>query len=294
LSDYFNSHFFEFKVPDTSEWYIGDDEAGKLKLKIEKDSKLLKDFKISINFGIKTGYNEAFVIEENTKDELIKADPKNAQIIKPILRGRDVQKYAYTFENVYLINTHNGLKSKNIMRIDAAKDYPVIYNHLKNYLPKVEKRYDQGDHWTNLRNCAYLDEFEKQKIVWGEISDKPKFAFDDSNYYAEATTFLMTGEKLKYILAVLNSKVSEWYFHTIGTTTGMGTNRWKKYKIESLPIKEPTREQEQQIENLVDRILILKKQDQKANTKGIENEIDKLVYQLYGLTGEEIEIVERG
>ncbi len=87
-------------------------------------------------------------------------------------------------------------------------------------------------------SIAYWKDFEKPKIVWGEISDQPKFAFDDSNYYAEVTTFLMTGEKLKYLLAILNSRLSEWYFNQISTTTGMGTNRWKKYKIEMLPIKE--------------------------------------------------------
>jgi type II restriction/modification system DNA methylase subunit YeeA len=102
----------------------------------------------------------------------------------------------------------------------------------------------------------------------------------------------MTGEKLKFLLAILNSKVSEWYFNLIGTTTGMGTNRWKKYKIELLPIKEPTQEQEKQIENLVDQILALKKENPSSDTTDLENQIDQLVYQLYGLTEEEIAIVE--
>ena len=111
---------------------------------------------------------------------------------------------------------------------------------------------------------------------------------------AEATTFLMTGEKLKFLLAILNSKVSEWYFNLIGTTTGMGTNRWKKYKIELLPIKVPTESQEQTIEILVNEILSIKKQNASADTTELENEIDQLVYQLYDLTEEEIEIIENG
>ena len=149
-----------------------------------------------------------------------------------------------------------------------------------------------GDHWSNLRNCAYLEDFERDKIIWGEISDKPKFAFDDEKYFAEATTFLMTGEKLKFLLAILNSKVSEWYFNLIGTTTGMGTNRWKKYKIELLPIKIPSLEQEKEIEILVNQILATKKQNPSADTTDIENQIDQLVYKLYGLTEEEIQIIE--
>jgi hypothetical protein len=252
----------------------------------------LKDFNVEINRGFLTGLNEAFIIDENKKNELIKADKKNADIIKPILRGRDLKKYFYTFENVYLVNSHNGIKSIGLKRIETETEYPTIFEHLKSFSPKVESRYDKGDHWSNLRNCAYLEDFEKDKIVWGEISDKPKFAFDDEKYFAEATTFLMTGEKLKFLLAILNSKVSEWYFNLIGTTTGMGTNRWKKYKIELLPIKIPSQDQEKEIEVLVNQILAIKKQNPTADTTDLENQIDQLVYQLYELTEEEIKIIE--
>lgn len=102
----------------------------------------------------------------------------------------------------------------------------------------------------------------------------------------------MTGEKLKYLLAILNSKVSEWYFNLIGTTTGMGTNRWKKYKIELLPINAASESQEQSIEALVNAILTVKKQNPSANTADLETQIDQLVYQLDDLTEEEIKIIE--
>ncbi len=292
LSDYFDLNHFEFAVPKTSEWFIGNQKAGNLKVKIESQGKQLKEFDIEINRGFLTGYNEAFIIDEKKKDELILLDPKNEEIIKPILRGRDLKKYSYEFENVYLINTHNGLKSSGLERIDVVNNYVSLYLHFKTFLPKIESRYDKGDHWTNLRNCAYLEDFKKPKIVWGEISDKPKFAFDDKGFYAEATTFLMTGEKLKFLLAILNSKVSEWYFNLIGTTTGMGTNRWKKYKIELLPIKVPNEDEEIEIVNIVDKILSLKSLDPIADTTSLEAEIDRMVYDLYGLTEEERKIVE--
>jgi hypothetical protein len=102
----------------------------------------------------------------------------------------------------------------------------------------------------------------------------------------------MTGEKLKFLLAVLNSKISEWYFNQISTTTGMGTNRWKKYKIELLPIKAPLEQEEKKIEALVDKIIYLKKSNPSADATDLETEIDRLVYELYGLTDEEIRIVE--
>ncbi|SHF41243.1 Type II restriction/modification system, DNA methylase subunit YeeA [Salegentibacter echinorum] len=292
LSEFFDQNSFEFKIPKSSDWFIGNEEESKLKLKIEKGSKLLKEFSITINFGLKTGYNAAFILNEATKKNLILADPKNEELIKPILRGRDVQKYIFDFDGFYLLNTHNGVKAKDISRINVERDYPEIERFLESYLPKVQERYDQGDHWTNLRNCVYIEDFEKPKIIWGEISDRPKFAYDDSGFYAEATTFLMTGEKLKFLLAILNSKVSEWYFNLVGTTTGMGTNRWKKYKIQMLPIKVATLQEEEILETLVNQIIELKKENATADTSSLEAEIDRLVYELYGLTEEEIGIVE--
>ncbi|MFM6814804.1 MAG: Eco57I restriction-modification methylase domain-containing protein, partial [Dolichospermum sp.] len=292
LNEYFDKNCFQFIIPNTSEWIIGNQETVSLKQKIEQSSKLLKEFDININRGLLTGLNAAFIINEETKNQLIAESSNSAEIIQPILRGRDLKKYSYEFSGFYLINTHNGVAKSNIERIKVKENYPFIYNYLLSFLPEIKQRQDQGKDWTNLRNCSYLEDFYKPKIIWGEISDQPKFAFDDSNYYAEATTFLMTGEKLKYLLAILNSKLSEWYFNQISTTTGMGTNRWKKYKIEMLPIKEPTETEELLLETIVNQILTAKKSDPKADTTALEAEIDQLVYQLYGLTEEEIQIVE--
>ena len=292
LDEYFDKNCFQFIIPNTSEWIIGNKETVSLKQKIEQSSKLLKEFDININRGLLTGLNAAFIINEETKNQLIAESSNSAEIIQPILRGRDLKKYSYEFSGFYLINTHNGVAKNNIERIKVKENYPSIYNYLISFLPQIEQRQDQGKDWTNLRNCAYLDDFEKPKIVWGEISDQPKFAFDDSNYYVEATAFLMTGEKLKYLLAILNSKLSEWYFNQISTTTGMGTNRWKKYKIEMLPIKEPTETEELLLEKIVNQILTAKRSDPKADTTALETEIDQLVYQLYELTAEEVKIIE--
>ncbi|WP_407522998.1 TaqI-like C-terminal specificity domain-containing protein [Lacibacter sp. MH-610] len=293
LHEYFNKYSFEFIPLSNSEWFIGDQVAGKLKRKIEDGKKLLKDFNVRINFGIKTGFNEAFIINESKKNELIKADKKNAEIIKPIIRGRDLKKYFYEYQNLWVISTFPSLK------IDI-ESFPAVKNHfLEIGKKRLEQSGEQGSRkktankWFETQDSiSYWKDFENPKIVWGEISDKPKFAFDDEKYFAEATTFLMTGEKLKFLLAILNSKVSEWYFNLIGTTTGMGTNRWKKYKIELLPIKIATQKQENEIEVLVNQILAIKKQNPSTNTTDIENQIDNLVYQLYDLTEDEIKIVE--
>jgi adenine-specific DNA-methyltransferase len=293
LTDYFSKNSFKFKMLETTSWVIGNEEAGNLKAKIEKDSKQLKDFKINISFGIKTGYNKAFIIDEELKNKLIKEDANCYQKIKPILRGRDLKKFSYEPPNLWLICTFPSLKIN-------IEEYPSLKNHfLKIGQTRLEQsgrlgsRKKTANKWFETQDSiSFWKDFERPKIIWGEISDVPKFAYDDEHYYAEATTFLLTGENLKYLLAILNSKVSQWYFDQIGTTTGMGTNRWKKYKIELLPIKDIDENEQHSFIDLVDKIISAKKENPKADTSQLENEIDKLVYKLYNLTPEEIKIIE--
>lgn len=295
LLDYFDNHKFSFYPTTSNEWFIGDQSVSNLKSKIERGSKLLKEFQVRINFGIKTGYNEAFIIDSDKKQELIKRDPQSELLIKPILRGRDLKKYSHEFANIFVICTFPSLG----LNID---DYPSIKNHFlaigQNRLAQSGEpgsRKKTNNKWFETQDSiGYWKDFEVPKIIWGEISDKPKFAYDDSGYYAEATTFLMTGERLKFLLAILNSRVSEWYFNLIGTTTGMGTNRWKKYKIELLPIKEPDEKTEHHITDIVDKIIQAKQSSPTADTSALEAEIDALVYALYELTEAEIALVSGG
>jgi len=256
----------------------------RIKAKIEAVGTPLKDWDINIYRGILTGYNEAFIIDGKKKDELIAEDPKSAEIIRPILRGRDIKRYSYEFADLWLINTHNGVKEKGIKSINI-NDYPAIKKHLDKYYPELEKRQDKGDTPYNLRNCAYIEDFSKQKIVWGEISDKSKFALDDKGFFPEATSFLMVGDKLKYILAILNSKLGEWVFNQIGTTTGVGTNRWKKYTLERLSVKIPAKSELTYIEKIIDDII-------EANSIDKIKSLDKVICQLYELSQEEIEFIE--
>ncbi|MDQ1264664.1 MAG: adenine-specific DNA-methyltransferase, partial [Campylobacterota bacterium] len=207
----------------------GNDEDTLLMKKIESKGKLLKEWDISISYGIKTGFNEAFIIDTAKKEELIAQDSKNAEIIKPLIRGRDVQKYAINYAGFWLINVHNNPP----INID---EYPIIKTHLDGYYPQLEKRGDKGKTPYNLRNCAYLADFEKPKIMWGQLSDKPKFVYDESGIFTNQKIFIMTGKNIKYLLAVLNSKITEWYFSKIAVTTGEGTIQWDKYKLELLPI----------------------------------------------------------
>jgi hypothetical protein len=236
IKDYFLLNSIQLTDLDADGWIILSKEDFAIKMHIENVAKPLREFDVRINFGIKTGFNKAFIIPRQVRDDLVAQDNNSEEIIKPILRGRDLDKYSIDFDGQWLINTHNGLREKGIPPIDVQTDFPAIYRYLAQYEEELKARSDKGVHWTNLRNCAYLEDFEKEKILWGELSDKPKFVYENGTYFAEATLFLLTGSKLKFLLTILNSNVALWYFNTITTTSGMGTSRWKKYQIEKLPI----------------------------------------------------------
>ncbi len=254
----------------------------------------MKDWDIKINYGIKTGYNEAFIIDEETKDMLIKEDKKSAEIIKPLLRGRDIDKYIYHNNGLYLINTHNGVKESNIKPIDVNK-YKAIKKHLDKYYSQLEKRGDKGITPYNLRNCAYLEEFDKPKIVWKQTSKYQTFMLDTEGYYITVSAHMLTIKdndinKLKYILSILNSNLFKYYMLSVATNfSGVGI-RWLPAFIENVPIPEASSKNFNKIIKLVDDITELKKQDK--DTTPLEKNIDEIVYSLYGLNDEEVKVVE--
>ncbi len=283
-----------------------------LRDKIESVGTPLKDWDIQINYGIKTGANEAFIIPTEKRDEILNAcktqeeRERTERLIKPILRGKDIKRYSYEWAHLWVINTHNGytsnLKSK-IPPIDIEK-YPAIKTHLDAHYDTIATRSDQGDTPYHLRNCAYLEDFEKEKIVYSEIVQEPRFYLDNGEcelgfFYAEATSFILTGEHLHYLLGMLHSKLITFAFKTFYAGGGLGESgyRYKKAFIERLPIPQITEKKQEladKIIALVDKILKSKAKDPKANTQRSEKEIDALVYQLYHLTDEEIKIIEEG
>ncbi|MBX7242340.1 MAG: Eco57I restriction-modification methylase domain-containing protein [Bacteroidia bacterium] len=292
IDDYFNNYNIILSHIDDNIWSIIVDTGLKIKEKIEKIGKPLKYWDIQFNRGILTGFNEAFIVDDDTKNALINQDSKNAEILKPVLRGRDVRHYYCNFANLWLIHTHNGIRSDNIERINVIKDYPTIYNYLLNFEKEAISRYDKGTHWTNLRNCAYLNEIEKPKIIFSEIVSEPQFHYDTKGYYPEATVFFITGENLKYLIALLNSKPVTYFFTKFYAGGELvGKYRYKKAFLENLPIPNISEMEQQPFIELVDKILTAKQKQ--ADTKQLESEIDQLVYRLYDLTEEEIAIIEK-
>ncbi|WRB58629.1 class I SAM-dependent DNA methyltransferase [Helicobacter pylori] len=283
-----------------------------LRDKMESVGTPLKDWDIQINYGIKTGANEAFIIPTEKREEILNAcktqeeRKRTETLIKPILRGKDIKRYSYEWADLWVINTHNGYTSNlkfKIPPIDIEK-YPATKAHLDSHYDTIATRSDQGDTPYHLRNCAYLEDFEKEKIVYGEIVQEPRFYLDNGEcelgyFYAEATSFILTGEHLRYLLGMLHSKLITFAFKTFYAGGGLGESgyRYKKAFIERLPIPKITPQNQKLADKITDcakAILEAKEKDPKANTQKLEKEIDALVYQLYNLTDEEIKTIEEG
>ena len=275
-------------------WYLLKPRLSSIKKKIEKAGKLLKIYKTKIRLGIATGANNIFIIDEKIKSELIKKDQNNVNIIKPILRGRDIFRYKYQFKNQYIILAKNG--------INIEKEYPTIYHYFDSFGDSFKNRGAKGEYWFNLRPTAFLDDFKKEKIIWIELTNNNRFALCEKEIYLlNSAYFLIPPKNLsaKYLLSILNSKIIKFYLNIIAETSGMGVTRWINTHVSVFPIPEITLSAQNKFINLVDKILsitksedYLKNASKQKQVSEYEKQIDQLVYKLYGLTPQEIKIIE--
>ena len=249
----------------------------------------LKNWEVKINYGIKTGYNQAFIIDTATKETLVAEDPKSAEIIKPVLRGRDIKRYQVDWKGLWLLDTHNGYESISAVDIDK---YPAIKSYLNQFYAQLKKRKDKGRTLYHLRNCAYHEDFGKEKLFWMDMSNTGRFAYSEMEIYCNDKGFIMIGESLKYLCAILNSTIIKWLMENTALTTGLGLIQWKKFAVQRLPIPKISATKQKPFIKLIDHILQIQAANPAAETSALEAEIDRLVYQLYGLTTEEIAAVE--
>ena len=229
-------------------WSILSDIELSIKNKIEAAGTPLKDWDVDIYRGVLTGYNDAFIISSEKREEILEncADEsekqRTAAIIRPILRGRDIKRYGYSWSGLWLINTHNGTK-EGLERIHI-EDYPSIKEHLDNYWLRLENRADKGGTPYNLRNCAYLDEFSKPKIVWAELSRTGNsFAHSDDGAMVLNTCYILSfndnefhEKELNTLLGFLNSKVALFYLDIISSKLDETGWRWLKQFVELIPV----------------------------------------------------------
>ena len=226
-----------------------------------------------------TGFNDAFIINGEKRAELIAQDPKSEEIIRPILRGRDIKRYGYEFADLYLINTHNGIKEKGIKRIDID-DYPAVKAHLDTFYEQLEKRQDKGDTPYNLRNCAYIEDFYSQVLAWQRITKENQFCLTEKGMVIlDSMAFISGIEQYKYwLLALLNSKLIyawvKWNVHEYGDTGFRLSNQY----VQEIPIVFLDKDLERTIITLLNE-----KQYHK---------IDIIIYKLYDLSDEEVDFIE--
>ncbi len=321
-----HNELVSIKIVNDEKWRILSKVESFIDDRITHKGKLLKDWDLDIYRGILTGFNEAFIIDDiNVYNELLHEDLKNKKIVRPVVRGRDVQRFSFMENQSWIINSHNGLsfklaskdikqendifimnvilddkiivkkafrveeESKSKVRLDRViveNDYPLIYKYLLKHKTRLVPRTDQGKHWSNLRNCAYIEEFKKEKIIWKRIGSIMRFAYSDEEIYCLDSTCIATGEKIKYLTAFLNSKLGLYQLGKTSPKTGTGDNIISVQALEPLHVYYPNDEEENLFATFVDYILHLKKQDAdnfeaKLKATYFERIIDGIVYELY-------------
>ncbi len=301
---------------------FGDEKLLHLKAKIESIGTPLKDWDISINYGIKTGLNEAFIITSAKREEILnKCDDKikdsnnltekerTSNLIKPILRGRDIKRYGYEWANLWIIATFPALKLN-------IEHYPVLKSYLESFMPKIEQsgiknidgikgnnaRKKTNNKWFETQdNIAYHNEFAKQKIVYPNMAKEFIAYFDTEGFFTNQKCFIITSNNIRqngallYLTAILNSKVNFWYFKQIGATLGASGYEMSKIFVENLPVPKidsKNKNLANEIIKIVNKILESKKLDSNFDTTNLESNIDNLVYKLYNLDSNEIAIIE--
>ena len=260
---------------NSDSWVILSPIEQSIKRKIEAVGTPLKDWDINIYRGVLTGYNEAFIITTEKRNEILancqteEERRKTEELIRPILRGRDIKRYGYDWANLWLINTHNGVKDK-IPRVDI-NDYPAIKAHLDQYWPKLKSRADKGDTPYNLRNCAYLDLFFQPKICWKAVGKNLAFAIVESGTFLTApASFISAGIYNEYILAFLCSNVGTYFIYKNSDTTGAGDIMLNIQSLIKFPVPRET----------------------KFDLTSCHSQRNNLIYQIYNFTESEISYIE--
>ena len=276
MSLFIQQHYSHCDFSANESWIILSSIEQSIKRKIEAIGIPLKDWNIKINYGIKTGFNDAFIISTEKRNEILskcineEEKQRTAEIIRPILRGRDIKRYGYNWANLWLINTHNGIKG-GVSRIEI-NDYPAIKQHLDAYWDRIAIRADKGDTPYNLRNCAYLEDFNKPKIVYREIGVEMDACLLSEEFVVNNKLYLLTGDYLDYLLAFFNSRLFNKILMKAANITG-GKGADFMYNVR---VPKPTK-----------TILQALSVDDFASNIEAQKHVDELFFELVGLSMQE-------
>ena len=301
LSDFVRQQDIICDFSTSDSWVILSPIEQSIKKKIEAVGTPLRDWDIQINYGIKTGCNEAFIISTEKRKEILDdcqtedERKRTAELIRPILRGRDIKRYGYVDNELFLINTHNGIKGK-LLRINI-NDYPAVKAHLDQYWDKISVRSDKGDTPYNLRNCAYLEDFSKPKIVYMEIQTDnekegypfPCFSYDNSNKIVLNTAYIISSntEDVRFILGVINSKMGRFLTKLYVSQLQERQFRMLAQYVKNFPIPKLP-------QNEIDYIIKAVEYNINKCNSELEEKINRAVCSWYNLNADELNFIEQG
>ena len=280
-------------------WTLANAEVQQLLEKLRRSGTPLGEYVHGKIFrGVLTGFNEAFVIDEATKNRLVAEDPNCATVIKPFLAGRDIKRYQQPKGDRYLILFPKGWTIAQFGKLEEEAAFQLLKNklpsmasYLEPFASKARQRFDQGDYWWELRACDYYEEFEKEKIIIPAIVNKPSFTMDNARYFSNDKTSIIPIPDYS-LLALLNSKAVDFVLQQISSTKRGGYYEYKPVYVAQLPIANMTEEEKEQLSDKVKSIIATHYNDPSSDTTPLESEIDQLVYALYGLTESEIALIE--
>ena len=288
MSDFVQQQHTICNFSNEGSWVILSPIEQSIKQKIESVGTPLKDWDIKIYRGVLTGYNDAFIILTEKRDEILANCQtederlRTAELIRPILRGRDIKRYGYDWANLWIINTHNGIKGVK-PRIDI-NEYPAVKAHLDQYWDKISKRADKGDTPYNLRNCAYLDDFLQPKIVYPNMTKYLPFVYDDKQHLTNQKCFIITGKNVAFLTAFFNSSLFKFCFRDSFPELQGGTRELSKIFFDKIPVI-----QVNPYTNALFLDQLLDIQNEYTKSKAIA--IDTMIFDLYDLSNEERELV---
>lgn len=309
LEKYVEEHKTQIEINSLDDlgWNLASDSEQKLLQKLNNSSiPLIVYVNKKLFYGIKTALNEAFVIDEETKNKLVKEDKRSLEIVQPFLGGKDIKRFQTPESNKYLIlfpkgfTNEKGKNPKNGWQW-LTENYPALANHLKRFEVLGKKRQDKGDYWWELRACDYYQEFEKPKIMLPDIALKMQATFDTKNFYCVNTAYIIPVDD-KFLLGVLNSNLIQYFYLSISSSIRGGYLRFIRQYLENIPIRTDEKFHSE-IVNFVEQLLTLNKEKQNTKLQSkieqiqsrieyCEDKMNQALYKLYGLTEEEIRIVE--
>ena len=298
LLGYVRNHTFTVPVASLqdSAWVLSDTTVQNLLTKLKQTGQPLGSYvNNKIYTGIRTGLNEAFVVDKKTRDKLIAEDPRSAEVLKPFLASRDIKRYQCTEATKFLLLFERGITTKQRGDLEPeewlSQTYPAVYGWLKPFEARAKARAEKGILWWELRDCDYYAAFGEPHLITPSTSKQPLFGWADAGVYAaDKTTVVGTSDN--YVLAILNAKVARFFMSFQWPVKKNGDVEYKPVSIAHIPIPPVTPEQKAPIVTLVEQILAAKANDLLSDTSGLETEIDQLVYGLFGLSDEEITVIE--